>query len=129
MQSRTQLLAVSTPKGLDYRIEVDSIEIKKESAPELTLFRFLFKIRNTGNAHCFAAGSMSMEKEAAPGVYKPVGKAENFGDRQTYLLPGGERTFEIDVPNLEPGIYRIILAANYWEETQPVVKYQKFELN
>ncbi len=126
MAARTQLIALQTPKDLDYQIEVDSIEVKKESAPELTLFRFLFKVRNTGNTHCFAAGSMSMERQVAPGVYKAVGTAKDFGDRQTYLLPGGERTFEIDIPDLEPGTYRVILAANYWTETQPVMRYQKF---
>jgi len=128
MAGRTQLLAVTTPKGLDYAIEVDSIKVKKETAPELTLHRFLFRVRNTGNAHCFATGSMSMEKEVAKGVYKPAGKAQDFGDTQTYLLPGGERTFEIDIPNMEKGQYRAILAVNYKEQTQPVVKYQRIKI-
>lgn len=128
MAQRTQLIAVRTPKGLNYEVEVDSIKVKKEAAPELTLHRFLFRVRNTGNAHCFATGSMSMEKEVAKGVYKPVGTAKDFGDRQTYLLPGGERTFEIDIPNMEKGQYRTILAVNYKAETQPVVKYQRIKI-
>jgi hypothetical protein len=129
MAARTQLIAVRSPKGLNYEIEVDSIKVKKESSPELTLYRFLFGVRNTGNAHCFVTGSMSLEKEAAKGVYKRVGKAHDFGDTQTYLLPGGERAFEIDIPNMDKGRYRIILAVNYKEETQPVMKYQPLELN
>lgn len=129
MASRTQLIAVTTPKGLNYEIEVDSIKVKKESSPDLTLYRFLLRIRNTGNAHCFITGSMSLEKEVAKGVYTRVGKAHDFGDRQTYLLPGGERALEIDIPNMEKGQYRIILAVNYKEETQPVVKYQVVKLN
>lgn len=129
METRTQLIALQTQRGLEYQVKVDSIEIKKETAPDLTLYRFLFKVRNRGNTHCFVAGSMSMEKEVAPGVYKAVGTAKDFGDRQTYLLPDGERIFEIDIPNLESGTYRTILATNYWHEMQPVVKYQKFVLN
>jgi len=128
MAGRTQLIAVRTPKGLNYQVEVDSIKVKKETAPDLTLHRFLFRVRNTGNAHCFATGSMSMEKEVAKGVYEPAGTAQNFGDTQTYLLPGGERTFEIDIPNMEKGQYRTILAVNYKEETQPVVKYQRIKI-
>jgi len=128
MAGRTQLLAVTTPRGVHDSIEVDSIKVKKETAPELTLHRFLFRVRNTGNAHCFATGSMSMEKEVAKGVYKPAGTAQDFGDRQTYLLPGGERTFEIDIPNMEKGQYRTILAVNYKAETQPVVKYQRIKI-
>jgi len=128
MAGRTQLLAVTTPRGVHDSIVVDSIKVKKETAPELTLQRFLFRIRNTGNAHCFATGSMSMEKEVAKGVYEPVGTAQDFGDRQTYLLPGGERTFEIDIPNMEKGQYRAILAVNYKAETQPVVLYQRIKI-
>ncbi len=129
MAPRTQLLALSSPRDLQYSLAVDSITMKKESNKELTLHRFYFTVHNTGNAHCFATGSLSMEVEAAPGVYKPVGKAIDFGDPQTFLLPGGKRSFEIDVPNLEKGKYRVILATNYKEETQPVVKYQRFSLN
>lgn len=128
MAGRTQLLAVTTPRGVHDSIEVDSIKVKKETAPELTLQRFLFRVRNTGNAHCFATGSMSMEKEVAKGVYKAVGTAQDFGDTQTYLLPGGERSFEIDIPNMETGQYRAILAVNYKEETQPVVLYQRLKI-
>lgn len=128
MAARTQLLAVSSPKDLTYQAEVDSITMKKESNEDLTLYRFYFTVRNTGNAHCFATGSMSMEKMVAEGIYDQVGKAIDFGDRQTFLLPNGERKFEIDVPNLEKGKYRIILATNYKEETQPLVKYQRIEI-
>jgi len=128
MAQRTQLLAVTTPRGVHDSIEVDSIKVKKETAPELTLHRFLFRVRNTGNAHCFATGSMSTEKEVAKGVYKPVGTAQDFGDTQTYLLPGGERTFEIDIPNMETGQYRAILAVNYKQESQPVVLYQRIKI-
>ena len=69
---------------------------------------------------------VDLEKEAAKGVYRSVGKAIDFGDRQAYLLPGNIRMFEINIPNLESGIYRTILAVNYKEETQPVVRYQRF---
>jgi hypothetical protein len=124
MAPRTQLIALMTSGELDYQVEVDTIRVKKESSAELTLYRFLFTVRNMGNVHCFATGSMSLEKEAAKGVYTPVGRAQEFGDIQTYLLPGNQRNFEIDIPNLEKGQYRIILAVNYKEETQPVVKYQ-----
>ncbi len=129
MAARTQLIAVTTPKGLNYEIEVDSIKVKKENSKELTLYRFLFGVRNTGNAHCFVTGSMSLEKEVAKGIYKPVGKTHDFGDTQTHLLPGGGRGFEIDIPNVEKGQYRVILAVNYKEETQPVLKYQVLKLN
>ena len=128
MTGRTQLIAVTTPKGLDYGIEVDSIRVKKESAPDLTLHRFLFRVRNTGNAHCFATGSMSLEREAAKGVYTRGGKAQDFGDRETFVLPGGQRTFEIDIPNMEKGQYRASLAVYYNEDTEPILKYQRFKI-
>jgi hypothetical protein len=126
MASRTQLIALRTPQDLDYQVKVGKINVKVESSEEMTLYRFQFSIRNEGNIHCFASGNMSLEKEIAPETYRPVGTVKNFGDRQMYILPGGERHFEVDIPDLESGTYRVILAANYKEETQPVVRYQKF---
>lgn len=128
MSSRTQLIALTTPRDLHYKVKIDTIMVKKESSPELTLYRFLSQVSNTGNVHCYARGSLSLEKEVAKGIYKPVGQAYEFGDRQNYLLPGNKRTFEIDIPNLESGQYRVILAVNYEEEGQPVVKFQRFNI-
>ncbi|MBD3233001.1 MAG: hypothetical protein GF315_04690 [candidate division Zixibacteria bacterium] len=129
MAARTQLIAISSPKDLEYKVEADSIRVKREVAPELTLHRFRFKVRNEGNVHCFVSGGMSFEKEVAVGVYKPYGTAKDFGSRQTYILPGNELPFEIDMPNMDSGTYRIILAVNYAQDTQPIVKYQKVEIN
>jgi hypothetical protein len=126
LASRTQLIALSTPRDIEYGVEVDSIRIKREVDPRLTLHRFQFNVRNTGNAHCFASGAMSFEKEIAAGVFKPYGKRQEFGDYQTYLLPGNRMAFEVDVPNMESGYYRIILAVTYEREQQPVVHYQNF---
>lgn len=128
MSARTQLIALTTPRDLHYEIKIDTIIVKKESAPKLTLYRFLSQVSNTGNVHCYAKGSLSLEKEVAKEIYEPVGQAYEFGDRQTYLLPGNKRTFEIDIPNLESGKYRVILAVSYEEEGQPVVKFQRFNL-
>ena len=129
LEPRTQLLALSSPKNLNYQIAVDTVTMKKESTKDLTLFRFYFTVRNEGNMHCFAYGDLSFEKQVAEGIYDRFGKAVAFGDRQAFLLPGGERRFEIDIPNIEKGKYRLILATNYKEETQPVVKYQRFTVD
>jgi hypothetical protein len=126
MSARTQLISLTTHRDLQYQIKLDPIEIKKESAPELTLHRFFVKINNTGNVHCYVKGSMSLEKQVAKGIYDKYGEAQKFGDRETYLLPGNKRTFEIDIPNLESGQYRLILAVNYEDEEQSEVKFQKF---
>lgn len=124
MAPRTQLIAVTTAKELSYEVAIDTISVKKERAKDITLYRFFFTVRNTGNVHCFTKGSMSFEKGDARGVYKRVGETHDFGDAQTHILPGGARRFEIDVPNMESGQYRIILATNYNFDTQPFVKYQ-----
>jgi hypothetical protein len=129
LETRTQLLALSSPKNLSYQIEVDSVTVKKESSEKLVLYRFYFTVRSTGNAHCYAYGNILFEKQVAEGIYGKVGKTLEFGDRQTFLLPGGERKFEIDVPNLEKGKYRLTLATNYKEEAQPIVKTQRFTVN
>ena len=131
MAGRTQLIALAAPKDLNYQMEIDTVTLKKERSEErnVTLYRFRFMVRNTGNAHCFVAGNMSLEREVAKGVYKPVGTAQSFGSTETYLLPDGERGFEINLPDLEAGQYRIIVAANYQRETQPLVKYQRMRLN
>jgi hypothetical protein len=108
---------------------VSDITIKTETSPDLTLYRFGFKVKNTGNIHCFATGNLGLEWEAAEGVYKSVGLPKEFGGSQAYILPGGARTFGIDIPDLRPGKYRIILATNYKRETQPIVKYQIFTVD
>lgn len=77
MSGQTRLIALITAKGLDYQVEIDSLRLKKEVASELTLYRFLFSVRNTGNAHCFVAGNMSLEKETTKGVYEPLGQTPN----------------------------------------------------
>ena len=128
MAARTQLLAVTTPVGLDYEVEVDTVRVVRQSTPDLTLHRFLFGVENVGNVHCFAYGSMGLEREVVSGVYERVGTTQSFGDAQTNILPGGRRVFEIDIPAMERGNYRVILAVNYHDELQPVMKYQLVEI-
>lgn len=128
MAARTQLLAVTTPAGLDYGVEVDTVRVVRHSTPDLTLYRFMFRVENVGNVHCFASGSMGLEKEVVSGVYEPVGTTWSFGDQQTIILPGGRRVFEVDIPAMEKGNYRVILAVNYGREFQPVMKYQRVEI-
>jgi hypothetical protein len=124
MALRTQLIAVTTVQNCHYQVKLDTIRVKKAYVSDQTVHRFLFQVQNVGNVHCFAAGNMSLEREAAKGVYQQVGRTQEFGDTQTFLLPGNRRSFEIPVPDLESGRYRIIVALNYKESTQPIVEYR-----
>ncbi len=126
--SRTQLIALATTQGTVSAIEVDSIETQVLRDPSMTLHRFMFTVRNVGNMHCYAHGNLSLEKEVSKGLYDPVGKAREFGNVALYILPGGQRTYAVDVPNLEPGKYRSILAVTYRSGEQPLVNYQVYEL-
>jgi len=128
MSGRSQLIVLSTTKGIETGINVDSIEIEVLRDPLLTLHRFHFKVHNIGNAHCFVQGRMSLEKEVSKGYYDPVGTPTEFGNPNLYILPDGERSYVVDVPNLEPGKYRTIMGVNYKEGDQPVVKYQVHEI-
>jgi hypothetical protein len=128
MLPRTQLLSLVTNKNAVSQIELDSVSVSKETTKDFTLHRFVFTVSNTGNIHCFVTGTLSLEEEASKGIYKPAGNPQNFGDRETYLLPGAVRKFEVDVPLIEPAQYRLILSVNYSEETQPVMRYQRIKI-
>jgi len=127
MNSRMQMIALATTKGIETSIEVDTIDVEVLRDPSLTVHRFHFKIHNTGNAHCYVQGNMSLEKEISKELYDPVGKIQEFGNPSLYILPDGERSYFVDVPNLEPGKYRSVLAVSYKHGEQPVVKYQVHE--
>ncbi len=127
MNNRMQMIALATTKGIETSVEVDSIDIEVLRDPNLTVHRFHFKVHNTGNAHCYVQGNMSLEKEIAKELYEPVGKIQEFGNPNLYILPNGERSYFVDIPNLEPGKYRSVLAVSFKQGEQPVVKYQLHE--
>jgi hypothetical protein len=131
LSNRTQLIAMAAPSGILTAVQVDTIAVKKETSQDRknALYRFMCIVRNTGNVHCYVSGTMHLEKEAAPGIYKTVGAPQNFGNEQTYLLPDGRRAFELDVPNLAAGQYRAVVSVTYQREKEPLVHYQRLKLS
>lgn len=128
LSNRTQLIALNTHRDLIYKVKIDTIIIKKEKMKKFNTYTFFPQITNIGNIHCYAKGKLSLEKEVAKNIYDPIGEEFEFGDKQTYLLPGNRRTFKIQVANLESGQYRAILVVNYTEDGQPDVKFQRMNI-
>ncbi len=131
LAGRTQLLALTSPTGVQESIEIDSVIVVRESSKErdLTLHRFRFLVWNTGNTHCFVKGSLALEKQIAPETYDRATTSIDFGGMETYILPGGSRGFEVNVPDIAAGTYRLVVSANFKTETPAVVRYQRMKLS
>ncbi len=129
LPNSTQLLALTTNRNLISDIQIDSVVIKNIKREKISLLKFAFKTKNVGNIHCFISGKMSFEKEVTKGIYKQHGIPLDFGNKETYLLPGNRRIFKFEIPKFKQGTYRIILAVSFDVNQQPKVKYQTFNVN
>lgn len=128
LSARTQLIAVSNPKDAEYKIKIDSATIKPVEIDDLNYHELRIRVHNLGNMHCTVTGNMNLSKEVAPDIYDSYGKKRDFGNSDVFILPGGNRTFDIYVSNLETGKYRLALVVNYQSDVEPEVMYQTFRI-
>ncbi len=125
---RTQLIAVTSPKGRTEEVKVDTVLVEEYDYNNTPYHRFRFVVDNVGNGLVFAKGNVSLERKMAEGVFKPWGRKTEFGYRDAYVLPAGGRRFEVYFPVLDPGEYRAIVAVQFSEDEQPLVKYQRITI-
>ena len=126
---RTQLIALSSVKGTTESVSIDSIKYIKQKRDNIALHSFFVTVRNSGNAHCFAKGLLSFEKAVGSDLYKTTGRAIEFGDTQSIILPGGRRVFEIIVPDLDKGKFRVYAGVTFKEGAEAVSISQLIEIN
>jgi hypothetical protein len=125
MVNRAQLVALRTARGQRQAARIDSVSVRRQLIEAVSLTSFTITVVNTGNTHCYVMGNLGLEREVSPEVYKSVDQSPSFGDANMFLLPGGRRTFHLNLPGLESGTYRVVASVTYAPDVAPTTRYQR----